>query len=1002
MNRITLILLLLIFTFHSNKMEGSNNSDQALMQKYYERGEYDSAILIFNNSRVNDFQALPQLYNIVGKCYLGNKRFEKAKSYFELALDVNAGVQYSPEEKILSYLELVTIAKNNAQVSVLKRELDCALRLYNEFGIKQLEPYVLLGRANYYEFIDQMKSYDLYMESIDSFQENNPDILDAYDKLLDFLLSNQEFDKANKLFEKVMFLGNKKFKYHKPKYANLLLMKGFYWYKLGRYQKSFNVLNEEYLPFIEEERSDWAKYMKGEYYRVKGWIYNAMGNYEKSIEWSEKYLKVTENFYEPKNRMFYQVFMLLFSANKSIGNYELANKYLEKGFNIGKESEDIEMLFFSKFQKGINSQHFGDYYNAQLEFQSVLNYDVKRKAHDKYKIQSIENLAKIYFQEEDLESSKEYVLKGMSFINLKFGENSELLLKFLTQYLSILIREENHIGIDSLITNVFKRYDFDNLEKDDSKISFINVFSEYLIKADLLDSVEIYLNKAFGSSFENIELAKEKGNYSFSKLMISSLMNMGEYYKKKFIVNGDIETLENSMEQFKIIVELIDTHSKDYRSREDRINVGVRNNEILSKAILVASQLYTLTKHKEHYEFALSVSEYLKSKQLLEEINRTSATNNSGIPDSLLWKINSSKQQESFLLTQIKKLEKFSELGVSDSTKLEDFKMELISNNSSFLRLMKFLESNYWNYFDYNYNTIIPSFVDIQQRLNSCEAVFEYFLSSESQFVFSITKDSINLISLELIDSGVIKSFQRSIHSKKFIQNPQQSYEKYVEQSYELYQSLLEKPLKSLAGQGISKLYIIADKELNYLSFELLIQSKPTSPRANFQKLDYLINDYSISYGYSSSILFRNSPKRTQRARNTNVLAIAPSYNNLLNDDIKLAQLGKFRDGFTELKYNREEVDRIKKYFRGDLLKDEEATEQTFLEKFKDYDILHFAMHALVDNEDSDNSKLIFTSRDDSTYDSYLHSFELYNMNMNPRLAVLSACDTGNSKVVKE
>ena len=131
------------------------------------------------------------------------------------------------------------------------------------------------------------------------------------------------------------------------------------------------------------------------------------------------------------------------------------------------------------------------------------------------------------------------------------------------------------------------------------------------------------------------------------------------------------------------------------------------------------------------------------------------------------------------------------------------------------------------------------------------------------------------------------------------------------------------------------------------------------------------------------------------RSYKGNLLAIAPSYQKILDDTVELAKLGKFRDGFTELRYNKVEVDGIKSYFDGEVLKGDEATEEAFTKKFQDYDILHLAMHALVDNDDSDKSKLVFTPQTDSLYDSYLHNFELYNLNMNPKMAVLSACNTG-------
>ncbi|MEL6562774.1 MAG: CHAT domain-containing protein, partial [Bacteroidota bacterium] len=62
-------------------------------------------------------------------------------------------------------------------------------------------------------------------------------------------------------------------------------------------------------------------------------------------------------------------------------------------------------------------------------------------------------------------------------------------------------------------------------------------------------------------------------------------------------------------------------------------------------------------------------------------------------------------------------------------------------------------------------------------------------------------------------------------------------------------------------------------------------------------------------------------------------------------------------------------------------------------------DILHFAMHGLVDSKDSEKSRLVFTPVEDSVHDNYLHNFELYNLSIDAKLAVLSACNTGYGKL---
>ena len=78
-----------------------------------------------------------------------------------------------------------------------------------------------------------------------------------------------------------------------------------------------------------------------------------------------------------------------------------------------------------------------------------------------------------------------------------------------------------------------------------------------------------------------------------------------------------------------------------------------------------------------------------------------------------------------------------------------------------------------------------------------------------------------------------------------------------------------------------------------------------------------------------------------------------------------------------------------------------QATEGIFKDTARYYDILHLSMHTIIDNRNPMFSKLAFTSIDDSIEDGLLNTHEIYNMNLNARLAVLSSCSSGEGILQK-
>ncbi|MBK9018363.1 MAG: CHAT domain-containing protein [Saprospiraceae bacterium] len=120
-------------------------------------------------------------------------------------------------------------------------------------------------------------------------------------------------------------------------------------------------------------------------------------------------------------------------------------------------------------------------------------------------------------------------------------------------------------------------------------------------------------------------------------------------------------------------------------------------------------------------------------------------------------------------------------------------------------------------------------------------------------------------------------------------------------------------------------------------------------------------------------------------------------------DSLRFAgAFGNVRGGIPALMFNKDEVTACAEIFDGKPLTGTTATEAGFVQKAKDYQILHLAMHALTNDSDPLYSQLVFNQNHrDTVEDNLLHAYELYNMRLNADLAVLSACNTGAGKLVR-
>ncbi|MDP2602074.1 MAG: CHAT domain-containing protein [Deltaproteobacteria bacterium] len=186
--------------------------------------------------------------------------------------------------------------------------------------------------------------------------------------------------------------------------------------------------------------------------------------------------------------------------------------------------------------------------------------------------------------------------------------------------------------------------------------------------------------------------------------------------------------------------------------------------------------------------------------------------------------------------------------------------------------------------------------------------------------------------------------------------------------STSLYESLVQPLLPFITGK---ELIIVPHDVLHYLPFQALMSADGR----------YLIEEYPINYLSSASLLrFTKEKSRTMGER---VLAFG-------NPDLN--------DPAMSLRFAGIEAKEIKNlYPESTIYLEKEATEERAKTLSGQNDIIHFASHAELNENDPLSSALLLAKSDKE--DGRLEVSEIFGMDLKASLVVLSACETGLGKL---
>ena len=474
--------------------------------------------------------------------------------------------------------------------------------------------------------------------------------------------------------------------------------------------------------------------------------------------------------------------------------------------------------------------------------------------------------------------------------------------------------------------------------------------------------------------------------------------------QKTYEQHGDLSKLEAALATVQRLSELIDFLQVSFRSEQSKLMISEQSHEMYELGIEVAHKLHQETGQATYLEQAFYFAEKSKTRVILERINAQQAKKFAGVPDSLITHEQQLRKDIAQLREKLRR--SIDEQGQSHQTyQLRDSVFTLSQSLHDHQRL---LERRYPRYHNLKYNQQIPSVSEIQQKLRQQDlSLIEYFHGSSATwgFVVNGTDLSIHKLPHDSTLHQQVWEFREAI--------AQQSNETYVQLGSSLYQKLMQPLMGAVTNSDI---LIIPDGVMNLLPFEALLTEEvtPSQDDINFAELPYVINDVTSSYSPSISMssLFRDS--ESQRYSQS-FAAFAPVFN-FSASSIQRRQ-GRADGQWSPLPSTKLEVQQIAELFDDgrslwemvfgdpdapDLFMEDVATEGNFKQRdLSRYKYLHLATHAFAGDSATSRSGIVFHQQDRSDEDDILYADEIYTLNLQNELLVLSACETGSGKVVK-
>jgi CHAT domain-containing protein/tetratricopeptide (TPR) repeat protein len=488
------------------------------------------------------------------------------------------------------------------------------------------------------------------------------------------------------------------------------------------------------------------------------------------------------------------------------------------------------------------------------------------------------------------------------------------------------------------------------------------------------------------------------------------------------------ENLTQARQTIEQAISIVESVRASIGSQGLRASFFASRQDFYESYIEVLMQMHKQNPAASFDALALAVSERARARSLLELLTEARADIRQGVDSSLLERERSLRQR--FAARAAAQVNILNRKHAPEQA--EAAAKEIASITAEYEQLEAQIRAHSPRYAALTQPQPLSLMEIQQQALDEDTLLIEYALGEQRSYLWLVSHRSID--SYELPPRAELDAAARRVYELLTVRPKRGTPPdlQLIAQARTLSRMLLGPVAQRLGGK---RLVVVAPGALSYLPFAAL----PAPEDEKRQAGDYepLIAKHEVVTIPSASVLSiirREMAGRQRAAKSVAVLAdpvfevsdprlaspkngnsfgetpaapVADPEQSELTRAIRTMNFSDARAGFTRLAFSRQEAESIIALTpKGIGLKatDFNASRDLAMSRqLSQYRILHFATHGLLNSERPELSGLVFSliDREGKPQDGFLRLYEIYNLQLNADLVVLSACETGLGKEIK-